>query len=121
MAGDLILLEPFESHGCRPLVAQTERGLAVFCAGPSRGRLDFAVLKRQLGFQKLRLADRKAVAAQTGYEPGEVPLAGLGLPCFLDRELLGHDYVYGGTGCPLYTLKIAPRDLARVNRAEGYF
>lgn len=103
------------------LVVQTDRGLAVFCVGPSRGRLNFAALKQQLGFRKLRLADRKAVAAQTGYEPGEVPLAGLGLPCFLDRELLGYDYVYGGTGHPLYTLKIAPRDLARVNRAEGYF
>lgn len=103
------------------LIARTEQGLAAFYVSADHGRLDFAALKTRLGFQKLKLADRKAVAAETGYEPGSVPLVGLGLPGFLERNLLRYDYVYGGTGNPLCTLKIAPKDLERLNQIQGYF
>lgn len=103
------------------LVVQTGPGLAVLYAGAGRGRLDFAALRRELGLPKLKLADRRTVAAQTGYEPGAVPLVGLGLPCFLDRALLGCSFVYGGSGDPLVTLKLSVRDLERLNRVEGYF
>ena len=50
---------------------------------------------------------------------GSIPLVGLGLPCLFDRKLLRHDYVYGGTGDELKTLKIAPEALLKVDEIIG--
>ena len=102
-------------------VLQTENGLIGCIASIQNGRLDFDRLKAQFGFQKLKMADRKKISVQTGFEAGAVPLVGLGLPILFDNKLLAHDYVYGGTGDELVTLKIAPADLLRCNTVLGRF
>ena len=76
-------------------------------------------MKAIFGFGKLKMADRKKIKSQTGYDVGSIPLVGLGLPCLFDRKLLRHDYVYGGTGDELKTLKIAPEALLKVNEIIG--
>ena len=78
-------------------------------------------LKKQLGFEKLKIADRKKVEKQTGYPVGCIPLVGFGIPCVFDKKLLCHDFVYGGTGNELLTLKINPKDLLKVNEIKGMF
>ena len=85
------------------------------------GRLDFEKLKIQLGFEKLEMADRKKVEKQTGYLTGCIPLVGMGIPCVFDKKLLRHDFVYGGKGDELLTLKINPMDLLKVNEIKGMF
>lgn len=85
------------------------------------GRLDFEKLKIQLGFKKLKMADRKKVEKQTGYLIGCIPLVGLGISYIFDKKLLCHDFVYGGTGDELLTLKINPNDLIKVNEIKGMF
>ena len=85
------------------------------------GRLDFERLKAQFGFEKLKMADRKKIEKETGYSVGSVPLVALGLPIIFDKKLLYHDFVYGGTGNELLTLKIKPEDLIRVNEIIGAF
>ncbi len=37
------------------------------------------------------------------------------------EKLLKHDFVYGGTGNELFTLKIAPSELLKVNEIIGMF
>ena len=78
-------------------------------------------IKKQLGFEKLKIADRKKVEKQAGYPVGCIPLVGLGIPCVFDKKLLCHDFVYGGTGNELLTLKINPKDLLKVNEIKGMF
>lgn len=39
--------------------------------------------------------------------------------CIFDESLLAFNYVYGGTGDPLTTLKIAPGDVKRLNKVIG--
>ena len=97
------------------LVVQTEQGLMSLIFSAQRGRLDLDAIRLAAGLEKLKLADRKKVAKQTGYEAGSIPLVGLGLPCIFDDRLLSLDYVYGGCGDELVTLKISPKDVKRLN------
>lgn len=102
-------------------VLQTESEMIACIISAQNGRLDFAKLKQQFGFSKLKMADGKKIKQQTGYEIGSIPLAGLKLRCIFDKKLLKYDYVYGGTGDMLTTLKIAPGDLLKVNEIIGMF
>ena len=103
------------------VVLQTEDGLIGCIVSMQNGRLDFETLKAQFGFKKLKMADRKKIQKETGYAVGSVPLVGLGLPLLFDKKLLCHDFVYGGTGDELFTLKINPEDLLKVNEIKGIF
>ncbi len=102
-------------------ILQTENGLIGCIVSFQNGKLDFDKLKQHFGFSRLKMADRKKIKNQTGYDAGAVPLVGLGLPCIFDKKLLEHDFVYGGTGNELLTLKIAPADLLKVNEIMGMF
>lgn len=97
------------------LILQSAEGLLAFIMSSQRGRVDFQMLKEQLGFSKLNMADKSKVLAETGYQPGAVSLIGHQLPCIFDNRLLSFDYIYGGSGDPLCTLKIAPSDVVRLN------
>ena len=86
-------------------VLQTECGLIGCIVSMQNGRLDFEKLKTQLGFEKMKMADKKKIEKETGYSAGAVPLVGLGLPLIFDKKLLCHNFVYGGTGNKFLTQK----------------
>ena len=100
-------------------ILQHEGGLAACTRSANRGRMDFEAMKCQFGFSRLKMADRKKVLQETGYQVGTIPLIGHGLDCIFDSSLLRYDYIYGGTGDALVTLKISPRDVERLNRVIG--
>lgn len=102
-------------------VLQTENGLIGCIVSVNSGRLDFEDLKQKFGYSKLKMADKAKIKSETGYEIGAIPLIGLELPCLFDNTLLKYDYIYGGTGNELVTLKIAPGDVMRVNRIIGNY
>jgi len=96
-------------------IMETEQGLTALIVSSKRGRMDFKAMKRELGFSKLKMADSGKVLEMTGYETGAIPLIGHRLPCVFDDWLLVFDYIYGGTGDSLHTLKINPADVIRLN------
>jgi Cys-tRNA(Pro)/Cys-tRNA(Cys) deacylase len=102
------------------LILQTNLGLTALIASSQRGRLDFNSLKLAFGYTKLKMADKKAVMERTGYSPGAIPLIGHGLPCIFDTSLLALDYIYGGSGDELHTLKIVPADVIRLNNVISF-
>ena len=125
---DKPILSATDAEGIYPVeksaptfVLQSEQGLIGCIVSMQNGRLDFERLKAQFGFEKLKMADRKKIEKETGYSVGSVPLVALGLPIIFDKKLLYHDFVYGGTGNELLTLKIKPEDLIRVNEIIGAF
>ncbi len=125
---DKPILSALDAEGYYPVeksaptfVLQTENGLIGCIVSTQNGKLDFDKLKQCFGFSKLKIADRKKIKNQTGYDVGTVPLVGLRLPCIFDTKLLKHDFVYGGTGNELLTLKIAPADLLKANEIIGMF
>ncbi len=122
------ILSAMDAEGYYPVeksapafVLQTENGLIGCMVSLQNGRLDFDKLKQVFGFSKLKMADRKKIKSQTGYDVGAIPLVGLHLPCIIDRKLFNHDFIYGGTGNDLFTLKIAPSELLKANEIIGMF
>lgn len=97
------------------LIVQTEKGLMLLIASAKRGRLDFPKIGMDLGFSKMKLADKKKIQRSTGYAVGAIPLVGVDLPCIFDDRLLENDFIYGGSGDELFTLKISPGDVKRLN------
>lgn len=125
---DKPILSALDAEGYYPVeksaptfVLQTENGLIGCITSIQNGRLDFEKMKLQFGYSKLKMADRKKIQSQTGCSVGSIPLVGLGLPCLFDKKLLEHDFVYGGTGNELLTLKIAPTELLKANEIIGMF
>lgn len=100
-------------------VLQSEKGLTACILSANRGRMDFQDMRRRFGFSKLKMADGKKVMEETGYQVGSIPLIGHGLACIFDDSLLQYDYIYGGTGDALVTLKISPQDAKALNRIIG--
>lgn len=103
------------------LILQSENGLFACMVSAGHGRIDLDALKSALNLAKLKLANRETIQKKIGYEAGAIPLVGHSLPCIVDRKILKFDYVYGGSGHPLYTLKISPADLVALNRVIHYF
>lgn len=102
-------------------IMQTEQGLIALVVSALRGKLDFKALKEKLGFSKLKMADGRVIEEATGCRIGSVPLIGHGLPCILDNWLFKYGYIYGGSGDEFNTLKIAPKDLLRLNNTIRTF
>ncbi len=98
---------------------------------PAGDRLDTNALAESVGARSARLLGPQAVRewlgiagnAQQDDLPGrvlewnEVPLITL-LPTVIDRSVMERDFLYGGTGDPSWTLKIAPDELRRVTNAQ---
>jgi Cys-tRNA(Pro)/Cys-tRNA(Cys) deacylase len=97
------------------LILDTEQGLIACIVSSGRGRLDFKAMKIDLGFSKMKLAEKADVLKATGYHAGAIPFIGHNLPCIFDNRLLAFDYIYGGSGNELHTLKIAPKDIIRLS------
>ena len=96
-------------------IMDTEQGLVAFIISSKRGKIDFKAMMQYLGFSKLKMADKEKVQKMIEYEIGAIPLIGHNLPCVFDDCLLDYDYIYGGTGDELHTLKIIPDDVIRLN------
>ncbi|AXE28631.1 hypothetical protein DK842_01085 [Chromobacterium phragmitis] len=103
------------------LIVEADGDVVACILSGGRDGVDWDRLARLLGRGRARLADRRRVRDITGCEAGAVPLLGLDLPCAMDRSLLAHDFIYGGAGDPLRTLKIPPRAVAALNRVSIWY
>lgn len=93
------------------------RFLLLIVSGAVR-KVDFGALALETGENGMRMATSGEIGEQFGLKPGEVPLFGLGLPTLVDRRLLACDFVYGGSGDPGKTLKVAPEALLDLNEGS---
>ena len=96
-------------------VMDTEQGLIACIISSRRGKIDLKTMGQALGFTKFKFADKEKIEKTIGYQTGIIPLVGHNLPCIFDNILFEHDYIYGGSGDELHTLKIAPGDIVRLN------
>lgn len=103
------------------LVVEADQEMTALITSARRGKVDFKELGTKFGFTRLKLADKKKIESISGYKIGTLPLVGLELPCIFDNSLLKFEYIYGGSGNELHTLKIDPRDVKRLNRTTFTF
>ncbi len=104
-----------QSQALATLLYRTEKGLVAVQRGADR-KIDEAKLRKLLGVKNLVMAKTEDLA-KLGVEPGLVPLTGMGLPYFMDRNMIDLDYVYGGSGAREFNLRVNPGDLQRLNKA----
>ena len=98
------------------LVMKSENGLFAYIGSVAHRQTDFKKLQEKLGLKKMKLASKtKILRATRCLVVGRIPLIGHGLPCVFDDTLLAQDFIYGGTGEELKTLKIKPQDVVRLN------
>ena len=96
-------------------IMDTEQGLVALIVSSKRGKLDFKAIKRELGFSRFTMANEEKTQNTIGYKIGNIPLIGHNLPCVFDDYLLDYDFIFGGSGEELSTLKISPKDVLRLN------
>ena len=82
-------------------------------------RVDQSRMAKVLGYKKLRLATADELREITGYEPGTLPPVAHKqiIKTVLDEDVMDEDYVYAGGGSLGSSLKISPRDIARLQNA----
>lgn len=102
------------------LILKGEQGFYALIFSGARRKVDFNEVSGILGCEQLRLADPGEVQDVTGYAVGSVSMAGLTLPCVVDRLLYQYPFIYGGTGMPGSTLKISPAALEKLNRVVAF-
>ena len=91
--------------------------IVVNCGGEFRAYILRGTKRLDVKSLGCRLATPEEVLSVTGYPVGGVPPV-LGIPVFIDEELLSEDYVYGGGGDDHSLLKFRPRDLVERGLAE---
>lgn len=101
------------------LVLKSEKGYFAMIVSGNRGHVNLEEMSGLLGCDQLKMATPKEVQQITGYTVGNVSLV-LSLPCIIDRGLLQYPFVYGGTGEPESTLKIAPSELEKLNQVVTF-
>ncbi|WNS41099.1 YbaK/EbsC family protein [Paenibacillus sp. MMS20-IR301] len=102
------------------LILKSEKGYFAMIVSGNRGRVNLEEVTGLLACNQLKMATPKEVQQITGYTVGSVPLV-LSLPCIVDRGLFHYPFVYGGTGEPASTLKIAPNDLKKLNQIVAFW
>jgi len=101
------------------LVLKSEKGYFAMIVSGSRGRVNLEEVSGILGCNQLKMAAPKEVRRITGCTAGNVSLV-LSLPCIVDKELFRYPFIYGGTGEPSSTLKIAPDALEKLNQVVAF-
>jgi prolyl-tRNA editing enzyme YbaK/EbsC (Cys-tRNA(Pro) deacylase) len=91
--------------------------IVVNCGGEFRAYILRGTKRLDVRSLGCRLATPEEVLSVTGYPMGGVPPV-LGIPVFIDGELLSEDYVYGGGGDDHSLLRFRPRDLVERGLAE---
>lgn len=99
----------------KPVVLDTESG-HVLAVVPASRRLDMKLVREALGDRHARLATEDELERDfPGYELGAFPPLGslLGIPTYLDPEVLTHETVVFGAGTQRESIKARTEDLFR--------
>lgn len=97
----------------RSLLFKTGSDKFVLLAVAGGGRADWAVLRKQLGEKKLRMAEFNEVPEATGYVVGAVPPIALpdAIAVLVDQSTFNYDEVIIGSGVLGYALALKASDL----------
>jgi Cys-tRNA(Pro) deacylase len=104
----------------KSLIFINEKDEPILVIIPGNKKVNQTKLAKMLGFKKLRLAKPEEVIEHTGYEAGGVPPVGhkKQLQCYIDEEIIGKEFVYGGGGAVNATLKIKPKDIIKLTQGK---
>lgn len=101
------------------LILETEKGLlAATISGATK--ISYKKIKKELGLKNVSLANPQKILQTVGVPVGIIPLVTHKCPTIIDSKLAALTYGYGGCGVHCHTLKIAVKDLIRINNAKVF-
>ncbi len=77
-------------------------------------KINSGKLKKVLGVNNLRMANKEEFESLTGVPVGAARVFNPGIPTYLDKSIFGKDYLNGGTGSFLVTFKYKTGDLRKI-------
>jgi len=106
--------------GVKSIVLRTSENAFLLACVSGDKRIDLARLAAFLEVKNVSLASPKEVLEQTGCEIGSVGPFGniFGLKTFFDKRILEHKFVEFNVGLHTVSVRMNPRDLARVVKPE---
>jgi Cys-tRNA(Pro) deacylase len=115
-----------EAAGCgldqivKSLVFVSDDGPVVALV-PGDRRGDAAKVARAVGASSARIAHAREVEEATGFSPGGVAPFPLPPECrvVMEQSLISHDVVWAGAGSERHMVRLSPRELARLTRAQA--
>ncbi|MCX4190164.1 aminoacyl-tRNA deacylase [Methylophaga sp. OBS3] len=111
---ELLSSQGLDPHSVvRSLLFKTGSDTFVLLAVAGGGRADWAVLRKQLGEKKLRMAEFDEVPEATGYVVGAVPPIALpdSITVLADSSIQSYQDVVIGSGVLGYALALSSQDL----------
>ena len=111
---ELLSSQGLDPHSVvRSLLFKTGSDTFVLLAVAGGGRADWAVLRKQLGEKKLRMAEFDEVPEATGYVVGAVPPIALpdSITVLADSSIQNYQDVVIGSGVLGYALALSSQDL----------
>jgi len=97
------------------LILKSEDLFYALIISGKREKVDLQAIQNLIDCKNLQMANKQEIKSKLNLEAGRIPLLGHNLPCIIDEGVFNYDYVYGGTGDFMHTLKIKPKDLAKLN------
>lgn len=96
----------------------TKDGRMVVAIVKGEDRADRSAVQRLLGLSKLSIASPEIMLAKTGYPAGGTPPFGFDATFVMDERVFEKAVVYAGGGSDRALIRIAPREMQRVNGAR---
>ena len=95
-------------------VGKNNENVVVICLG--KDRVDI----KKIGLKKSHLATKEELSEILKSEPGGVPPIALpeNIKKFLDKNVIGKDFVIGSAGSEFTGLKISPKDILKYSNAQ---
>jgi Ala-tRNA(Pro) deacylase len=105
--------------GAKALVCKGESGFLMFVM-PADRRLDSRRVRKELGYRRLRFANRAEVLELTGLTPGSIPPFGslFNMPTYCDERLGDHEKINFNAGDHSVSVSMRFADYVRVEQPE---
>jgi Ala-tRNA(Pro) deacylase len=105
--------------GAKALVCKGEGGFLMFVM-PADRRLDSRRVRKELGYRRLRFANREEVLELTGLTPGSIPPFGslFDLPTLCDQRLGDHEKINFNAGDHCISVSMWFADYVQVEQPE---
>lgn len=102
------------SSGAKALICKVEDAFVMFVV-PADRKLASGMVRRGLGWRKLRFASREEVLERTGLEPGSIPPFGslFGLATYCDRRLGDNETINFNAGDHAISISMTYADFLR--------
>ena len=96
----------------------SQDGKTIIAIVPGSERASTERVGKALGIERPNVATPEQATERTGYITGGTPPFGYEATFLIDPKVMEKEFVYAGGGTPNALIKISPKEIQRINRAQ---